>query len=174
LYADGGAATALGSGPGIAEVRAVVCGADGRHHQRFWCEFPASRRFPTRITLEDFEKGGHYIRIDRDHVSQFGREKLPEIIRGGLRQGGASADDVDLFVVSHIYEDVADDAVRTLGLAPDRVLIAGREHGHISSATLPVALDRARADGRVGRGSRVCLAACGAGYAWGSALLEFA
>jgi 3-oxoacyl-[acyl-carrier-protein] synthase-3 len=174
LYADGGAATALGRGPGVAEVRAVVCAADGRHHQRFWCEFPSSRRYPTRITLEDFEAGLHYIRIDRDHVSQFGREKLPEIIRVGLQRGEATIDDVDLFVVSHIFQDVAEDAARALGLAADRVVVAGREHGHMTAASLPVALDRARTAGRIGRGSQVCLAACGAGYAWGSALLEFA
>ncbi len=173
LYADAAAVTALGRGAGIATVSAVVCGADGRHHERFWCEFPASRRYPTRMTMADFDAGLHYIRIDREHVSAFGREKLPEIVRLGLHRAGASADDVDLYVISHIFPDVADDAAGSLGIPADRLIVAGREHGHMTAASLPVALDRARAAGRIGRGARVCLAACGAGYAWGSAFLEF-
>lgn len=174
LFGDGGAVTALGRGPGVAEVTAVTCGADGRHFSRFWCEFPASRRYPTRIVREDLEAGLHYIRIDREHVSAFGREKLPEIARRAVDQAQYSIEDVDLFVLSHVYEDVADSAARALGLSEGRVLIAGREHGHLTAAALPLALDRARAAGRVGPGARVCLAACGAGYAWGAAVLEFA
>ena len=173
LYGDGGSVTALGREGGMARLLAVDCGADGRHHQRFWCEFPASRRYPTRITLEDLEAGLHFIRIDREHVAAFGREKLPQVIRHGVDRANVAIDDVDLFVVSHIFADVAGDAARALGLAPDRVLVASREHGHLTAAALPVALDLARASGRVGRGAKVCLAACGAGYAWGSALLEF-
>lgn len=174
LYGDGAAVAALGKGGGVAEIVAVTCGAAGEHHQRFWCPFPSSRRYPTRITMADLEAGLPYIHIDRDHVAAFGREKLPEIVRAGLQQADRRLDDIDLFLLSHIYEDVASDAAAALGLSPDRVLVAGREHGHLTAAALPLALDRARAAGRVAAGARVCLAACGAGYAWGAAILEFA
>lgn len=173
LYGDGAAATALSRGSGVAELLAIECGADGRHHRRFWCEFPASRRYPQRLLVEDFRAGKHYLKIDRDHVATFGREKLPETIASTLAAGQRRAEDVDLFVLSHVFPEVAEDAARSLGVSDDRLVVAGREHGHLSAASLPIALDEARASGRVESGARVCIAACGAGYAWGAALLEF-
>jgi 3-oxoacyl-[acyl-carrier-protein] synthase III len=174
LYGDAGAATAVGGSGGIATVAAVTCGADGRFYDRFWSEFPSSRRYPTRVTLADLEAGKHYLKIDREHVSQFGREKLPESIRETLAARDARVDDVDLFVLSHVFPEVAQDAARALSLPADRVVVASAERGHLTAASLPIALNLARDAGRVSSGARVCLAACGAGYAWGSALLEFA
>jgi 3-oxoacyl-[acyl-carrier-protein] synthase-3 len=174
LYGDGAAATALSRDSGVAELRAIECGADGRHHQRFWCEFPASRRYPQRLLVEDYRAGKHYLKIDRDHVAAFGRDKLPEAIGSTLAAARRKADEVDLFVLSHVFPEVAEDAARSLGVPDDRLVIAGREHGHLSAASLPIALDEARAIGRIDSGARVCIATCGAGYAWGAALLEFA
>ncbi len=174
LYGDGGGVFALaGEGKGIAEVGAVVSGADGTHYDRFWCEFPSSRRYPTRMMLEDYQAGKHFIRIDRDHVAEFGRAKLPEVIDQVVQVGGVALADVDLFVLSHIFPEVAEDAARARSLASDRLVVASAEHGHLTAGSLPVALDLARRDGRIGSGAKVCLASCGAGYAWGAALLEF-
>lgn len=174
LYGDGGAVTALGSQPGVAEVAMVTTGSDGRHFDRFWCEYPSSRHYPTRMDLADFEAGRHYLKIDRDHVAQFGRDKLPVTVRDAVQRRGIGLDDVDLCILSHVFPEVAEDAARSLGLPGDRFVVAGHDTGHLTAASLPVALDRARAAGRVGEGARVCIAACGAGYAWGAALLEFA
>ncbi len=172
LYGDGGAVAAIGRGDGVASLESVVCGTDGQHYDRFWCEFPASARYPTRMTLDDFRAGGHYLRIDRDHVAAFGREKLPQIAGEALQAAVADGESVDLFVLSHVFPEVAEDAARALGATADRSLVAGAEHGHLTAASLPLALDQARKAGRVGSGARVCLAACGAGYAWGAAVVK--
>jgi 3-oxoacyl-[acyl-carrier-protein] synthase-3 len=47
------------------------------------------------------------------------------------------------------------------------------EHGNTSAATLPLALACARDDGRLRPGARVVLAAFGAGFTWGGAVLEW-
>ncbi len=174
LYGDGGAVAAISGGPGIADVSAVMCGSDGRHYARFWCEYPASKHYPDRISIEDFEAGKHFLQIDRDHVATFGREKLPETVRKTLATRDLPVDQVDLLIVSHVFPEVAEDAARALGLGDDRFVVAGSEHGHLTAASLPVALNEAREAGRIGSGAKVGLAACGAGYAWGAALLEFA
>ena len=170
LYGDGGAVAAVGGGEGIAEVAAVVCGADGRHYDRFWCEFPSSARYPTRMTLEDFRAGGHFMKIDRDHVAAFGREKIPQVVS----EVTSAVDDrsIDLLILSHVFPEVAEESASTLGFAGDRLLIAGVDCGHLTAASLPLALDQARKSGRIAGGARVCLAACGAGYAWGATVLD--
>ena len=171
LYADGAAVAVLGGRDG-AGLESIVCHADGRHLDRFWIEYPASRQHPLRITVENIRSGGIYPRIDREHVATFGREQLPAVVGEALDQAGVGAAQVDAFILSHILPGVVEDSARTLGLSAAQVIDAGAAHGHLTAATLPVALSEALASGRLARGARVCLAACGAGYAWGAAVLR--
>lgn len=171
LYADGAAVAILGAGDG-AGLESIVCHADGRHLERFWIEYPSSRQHPLRITVEDLRAGKHYPRIDREHVAEFALEQLPAVVREALAGAGVEAAAVDAFVISHVLPGIATRAAAALGLPPERVIDAGAAHGHLTAATLPVALSEALASGRLTRGARVCLAACGAGYAWGAAVLR--
>jgi 3-oxoacyl-[acyl-carrier-protein] synthase III len=57
-------------------------------------------------------------------------------------------------------------------LQRDRVDVPSARHGHLTAAALPVALSEALVSGQVGEGAIVGLAACGAGFAWGAAIVE--
>jgi 3-oxoacyl-[acyl-carrier-protein] synthase-3 len=154
--------------PGL---ESVVVHGDGRHHQRFWIEYPSSRQHPLRITLEDFHAGRHFPAIDFDHVEHFGIEMLPAVVGEALTAAHTTADRIDCFVLSHILPSVVARSAEALRIPAAKMLDAGAAHGHLSAATLPVALSEARAAGRLGPGARVCLAACGAGYGWGAAVV---
>ena len=175
LFGDGAAVAILGPPPsstsGSAALEAVVCHSDGRQHDRFWCEYPASRQHPMRITLEQFTAGKHFPAIDFGAVESFGREHMPAAIREVLERAGRTLDDVDCFISSHVIPSVAEESARQLGVPSSRHVIAGDRHGHLTAASLPVALREVIDAGRVGPGARVCLATCGAGFAWGAAVL---
>jgi 3-oxoacyl-[acyl-carrier-protein] synthase-3 len=170
LYGDGAAVAVLGAGEGGCE--AIVVHSDGRHFDRFWIEYPSSRQHPLRITVENLRAGKHYPRIDRDAVTALALAQLPAVVREACERAGASLAQIDLFILSHVLPDVAARCADRLGLAADAWLDAGAAHGHLTAATLPVALSEALASGRIGRGARVCLATCGAGAAWGAAVLR--
>jgi 3-oxoacyl-[acyl-carrier-protein] synthase-3 len=171
LYGDGAAVTILGSGRGP-RVAAVCSGADGRHFDRFWIEYPSSRQHPLRVTPEDLRAGKHYPRIDFEAVAGFARERLPEVVRRVVGDAGTALEKVDCFIFSHVLPGVAEEAAAALGIAAARLRVAGAEHGHLTAASLPVALSEAVQAGALAAGSRVCLATCGAGYTWGAAVLE--
>jgi 3-oxoacyl-[acyl-carrier-protein] synthase-3 len=171
LYGDAAAVAVLGHGPSGPGVEAVVCHTDGRRHTEFWCEYPASRQHPVRITAADVHAGRHYPTLDFDAVAAFGREQLPAVVGEVLARADRSLGRVDLFVFSHIVPGVVQSAAEALGVSAARLLDAGAAHGHLTAATLPVALNEAVESGRVGPGSAVCLATCGAGFAWGAAVL---
>ena len=170
LYGDGAAVAMLGedSGSGLA---AVVCHADGRLYERFWIECPSSRQHPLRITVDDMRAGKHFPSLDVEHVERFGVERLPEVVREALAAAGTTIDGVDCFILSHVLPSVVERSAAALNIPAAKLVTAGSVHGHLTAASLPVALNEARAAGRVGAGARVCLAACGAGYAWGAAVL---
>jgi 3-oxoacyl-[acyl-carrier-protein] synthase-3 len=172
LYGDGAAAVVLSSRGGSASLAATVLHADGRHYDRFWCEYPSSRRHPLRITVEALEAGRHYPEIDLERVRELGCEKLPAVVEEVLAACGVGAAEVDCFILSHILPEVVEASARSLGVPAGRLVDAGQAHGHLTAASLPVALSEALASGRLGKGARVCLAACGAGFTWGAALLR--
>jgi 3-oxoacyl-[acyl-carrier-protein] synthase-3 len=171
LYGDGAAAVVLGPARNGVGLRSVVCHTDGRGHDRFWCEYPASRQHPVRVTLENLRAGRHFPTLDFDAVSQFGRTQLPAVIAEALAQAAVPADRIDCFLLSHILPDVVADAARTAGIPANKLIDAGARHGHLTAASLPVALGEALAEGRIGPGATLCLAACGAGFTWGAAVL---
>lgn len=171
LFGDGAAVCAL-TGRDGAGLEAVVCHTDGRHHQRFWIEYPCSRQHPLRITVENLRAGTHYPRLDRAHLAAFAAEALPAVVHEAAARAAVGLDAIDAFVISHVLPGVAAGAASTLGVPAARVIDAGAAHGHLTAATLPLALSEALASGRLGPGARVCLAACGAGYAWGAAILR--
>ncbi|MGH7787809.1 MAG: 3-oxoacyl-ACP synthase III family protein [Candidatus Binatia bacterium] len=169
LYGDGAAVAILGAdGSGL---EAVVCHSDGRHHEQFWIQYPSSRQHPVRITAENLRSGGQYPQLDRPALEAFADRHLPDVVREALAAAGQGAGAVDCFIISHILPGVAARSATALGLADGRWIDAGAAHGHLGAATLPVALSEAMAAGRLGRGARVCLATCGAGFAWGAAVV---
>jgi 3-oxoacyl-[acyl-carrier-protein] synthase III len=170
LYGDGAAVTILGERDG-AGLESVVCHSDGRHHERFWVEYPSSRQHPLRITVDDLRAGKHFPSLDVAHVEAFGVEQLPAVVREAVAAAGTALERVDCCILSHVLPNVVERSAAVLGVRSDRLLDAGQTHGHLTAASLPVALSEARAAGRLDRGARVCLAACGAGYAWGAAVL---
>ena len=170
LYGDGAAVSVLGERAG-AGLESVVCHTDGRHYDRFWVEYPSSRQHPLRITVDDMRAGKHFPWLAPEHVEAFGVEHLPAVVREALARAQTSAEHIDCFILSHVLPRVVERSAAALKIPAAKLIVAGQMHGHLSAAALPVALSEARAAGRVARGARVCLAACGAGYAWGAAVL---
>ena len=55
----------------------------------------------------------------------------------------------------------------------DKVMVNLDKYGNTSAASIPVALDEARRQGRIKAGDIVLLNAFGAGFAWGAAVVKF-
>ncbi len=171
LFGDGAGVAILGPSVNNSGIEAMVTHSDGSWHRAFWCEYPASRQHPRRITREDFCLGKHLPVIDRDAVASFGRECLPRVVREATEQAGRKLGEIDRFFLAHVFPDVALDAARVLGLPADAVSIPSRDYGHLGAAALPVAVSTSLATGALAPGAVVCLAACGSGFAWGAAVL---
>jgi 3-oxoacyl-[acyl-carrier-protein] synthase-3 len=170
-YGDGAAVAMLGQDDRAGGVESIVCHTDGRYYDRFWGEYPSSRQHPSRLTVESFRKGLHFPAVDAEAVRTFGDEHLPEVIREALGKAHASLEQVDCFILSHVFPDVVERSAAALSIPSSKMIVAGATEGHLTAASLPVALSKAVQDGRLAPGARVCLAACGAGFAWGAAVL---
>jgi 3-oxoacyl-[acyl-carrier-protein] synthase-3 len=171
LYGDGAGVAVVGKGNGGSCVRSTALHTDGRRHDRFWCEYPSSRQHPLRMTVENFREGRHFLTVDVEAVRRFGEESLPAVIEEALRAADTTADRVDRYIIAHLLPEVAEATAVRLRIASSRLNIPATRHGHLTAAALPVALSEEVAASRLGPGATVCLAASGAGFAWGAAVV---
>ncbi len=153
-------------------VRSVHLAADGVGAKELWLEAPASMYDP-RLTLEMMEQRRHYPKMNGKQVFRWAVEKMPEIARAALSAQGMSPSDVDLFVPHQANMRINQAVAEKLGIPHDRVVHNIERYGNTTAATIPIGISESWKDGKIVEGSRVLMAAFGAGFTWGSAIVEF-
>jgi 3-oxoacyl-[acyl-carrier-protein] synthase-3 len=168
--ADGAAAVVVGRGGRGPRVRALCWSTDGTLAERFWCEYPASRQYPVRITAQNLAEGRHFPTADLDALAGVVEARLADAGREALDDAGFRAGELDLAIIDYVVPERARAAARALGIADARLVVPTADFGHVMAGGLPMALaQRAR---ELRPGARVLLAAAGPGLAWGAAALE--
>ena len=115
---------------------------------------------------------GH-LRMDGPEVFRHAVTKISEVIGTTLDQAGYKASDIDWFVPHQANKRILDGAAKKLGLDKNRIIITLDKHANTSAASIPLALNTARADGRIKTGDLVLLEAMGGGFTWGAVLLRW-
>ncbi len=113
------------------------------------------------------------VEMDGQAVFRHAVARLAEVTLAACEAAGAPLEAIDLFVYHQANARILRAVGDRLGLDPARVVDAIGPHGNTSAASIPLALDAARRDGRLRDGTRVLLAAFGAGFSWGGAVLEW-
>jgi 3-oxoacyl-[acyl-carrier-protein] synthase-3 len=91
-----------------------------------------------------------------------------------LASAGLRIEDIDLFVPHQANLRIMTAVADGLGLSRERMVVTIDRYGNTSSATIPIALAHAEANGQLQPGDRVLLSTIGAGLTWGATVLEWA
>lgn len=117
---------------------------------------------------------GHgFIRMNGQQVFKLAVKSLAESCEEVCAMAGLSPKDVDVWVPHQANVRIIEMIARKLGIAPEKTVITVDRHGNTSAASVPLALDKALAAGRIRTGDTVLLQGVGAGMAWGSVLLRW-
>ncbi len=68
---------------------------------------------------------------------------------------------------------IIDGAIKKLGITDDKIHYIINKYGNISSASIPVAMDEAKRDGKLKKGDNMVLVAFGGGLTWGSMAVKW-
>jgi 3-oxoacyl-[acyl-carrier-protein] synthase-3 len=98
---------------------------------------------------------------------------MAEACDEALSRAGVTADEIDLLVPHQANLRIIEATAKHAGIPMSKVMVNLDRYGNTSSASIPLALDQAVAEGRVKPGSLVLLVAFGAGFTWGSAVLRW-
>jgi 3-oxoacyl-[acyl-carrier-protein] synthase-3 len=113
------------------------------------------------------------IRMDGHTTFNAAVAALTQSTRDACGLAGVALDDVDLFVYHQANGRITRAVAERLELPEARVADYVAETGNTSAASIPLALELARRDGRLNAGDTVLVAAVGAGFTWGATVLEW-
>lgn len=173
LFGDGAGAVLVGKSTRDDQgVLSIALHADGAGAQSLWVEAPASRVMP-RLSKEMLDEGRHYPKMDGKAVFRAATDKMPEVAHEVLAKAGLAPSDVDLFVPHQANMRINQMVGAKLGIPEERTVHNIERYGNTTAATIPIGLSEAWAEGRLSPGTRVLLAAFGAGFTWAGAVVRF-
>ncbi|MEO1172313.1 MAG: beta-ketoacyl-ACP synthase III [Myxococcota bacterium] len=173
IFGDGAAACLLGPTDDDSKgVRTVTVHADGRHAEELHCSYPSSALNP-RVTVENIEKGLQFPLMNGKNVFKHAVTRMPEAIMDVVGREGLTPKDIDLLIPHQANLRISEMVQKRLELRDDQVFNNIQKYGNTTAASIPLALDEARKEGRISDGSLVCFAAFGAGFTWGAGLVRF-
>src|SRR5438067_904818 len=123
---------------------------------------------------ETVEKGMHFVHQDGQAVFKFAVRKMAEASEKILTRNNFKGCDVDAFIPHQANLRIISATGDRLGLNKDAVIVNIDEFGNTTAATIPLAMQTARDQGRLKKNDLVLLAAVGAGFTVGATLLRWA
>jgi 3-oxoacyl-[acyl-carrier-protein] synthase III len=115
----------------------------------------------------------HYMKMAGREVFKAAVRTMADACDEALIRAGLTADQVDLLVPHQANLRIIEAIAKHAGFPMSRVMVNLERYGNTSSASIPLALEQAVAEGRVGPGSVILLVAFGAGFTWGSAVIRW-
>ena len=167
LFGDGAGAVVLEAQPqpGLSSDRGILFAclrSDGRHKSKLYVDGgPSSTGTVGHLRMEGREVFRHAVAM------------ISDVIECAFEATGYTSADLDWFVPHQANKRIIDGSAHKLGIDPGKVVTTVDRHGNTSAASIPLALDVARSDGRIKRGDLVLLEAMGGGFTWGAILLRW-
>jgi 3-oxoacyl-[acyl-carrier-protein] synthase-3 len=124
-------------------------------------------------THETVDKKMHYIFQDGPAVYKFAVRKMAEATTKLLERNGVTGADLGCFIPHQANKRIITSTADRLGMDPERVIINIEKYGNTSAGTIPLAMETAVEEGKLKKGDLVLLAAVGAGFTVGAALLRW-
>lgn len=170
LFGDGaGAAVVAGSDKPGGIVDTFLKGDGSLSHL---LQVPAGGgRMP--ITRDNINNGDRFIQMEGPDVFKSAVKAMGEAATQILRRTGMRSDDISLMIPHQANMRIIEATARRIRLPMDRVFVNIHKYGNTSAASVPIALDEAVREERINSGDKILLVAFGAGFTWGSALIEW-
>jgi 3-oxoacyl-[acyl-carrier-protein] synthase III len=125
-------------------------------------------------THETVDKKMHYVHQDGQAVFKFAVRKQTELCEKLLERNGLKGSDIDAFIPHQANKRIIMATADRLGLKPENIIINIDRFGNTTAGTIPLAMDSARQEGKLKKGSLVLAASVGAGFTVGATLLRWA
>jgi 3-oxoacyl-[acyl-carrier-protein] synthase-3 len=170
LFGDGAGAVVLGASNNGNGILSTKLRTDGSYAKTLYVPAGGSLKPANCKTVERNE---HTITMNGKEVFKIAVRSMEDISREALEEAGVRIDEVSLVIPHQANRRIIVALAERLGVSMDKVMVNLEKYGNTSAASIPVALDEAKRQGRIQKGNVVLLNAFGAGFAWGAAVVKF-
>ncbi|MDQ3689452.1 MAG: ketoacyl-ACP synthase III, partial [Chloroflexota bacterium] len=118
-------------------------------------------------------EGGHFVHMAGKEVYRYATRQLAESAQAALRHASLTVDDVDQFLFHQANLRIIENVQNAVGIPAEKTYLNIVRYGNTSAASVPMALVEALAEDRIRPGDRLLMAAFGAGYTAGAAVVEW-
>ncbi len=125
-------------------------------------------------THETVDKKMHYVHQDGQAVFKYAVRKMAEVCERLLDRNRIRGEDITAFIPHQANRRIITATADRLSLRPESVIINIDRYGNTTAATIPLAMQTAREEGKLNKGDLVLLASVGAGFTVGATLLRWA
>jgi len=170
LFGDGAGAVVLGASQNGSGILSTRLRTDGSYVRTLYVPAGGSLK---PATPETVQRNEHTITMNGKEVFKIAVRSMEEISRQALAEADVPVSQVSLVIPHQANRRIIVALAERLGIPMDRVMVNVDKYGNTSAASIPVALDEAKRQGRIKSGDIVLLNAFGAGFAWGAAVIKF-
>jgi 3-oxoacyl-[acyl-carrier-protein] synthase-3 len=170
LFGDGAGATIVKRAEDGRGILSSYMKSDGTLAELLWRP-GGGAKIPLDIAVLD--ERSHYVKMAGPEVFKSAVRAMCEAAETALQRAGVTSDDIDLLVPHQANIRIIEATAKYAKMPMDRVFVNVDRYGNMSSASIPVALDEAREQGRIGDGSLVLMVAFGAGFTWAANVVRF-
>ena len=165
LFADGAGAAILKP----SDDRGIIfseLGANGEYAELLHVPYGTSRK-PKTPNEDDYT-----LKMSGNEVFKVAVKTLEEIAIDALVKSNLESKDIDWFIPHQANMRIIQAVAKRLELPEEKVILSMDIHGNTSAASIPLAFDRAIQDGRIKEGDTILMQSFGAGFTWGSVILD--
>ncbi|GAB4230152.1 MAG: ketoacyl-ACP synthase III [Deltaproteobacteria bacterium] len=169
LFGDGAGAAVLSECPDGEGVLSCHLHSDGDLWELIYCPGGGTAH---PYSPEMMEQRLRAIRMAGNETFKHAVLRMVDVSKEALDRNGVSVDEVKLFIPHQANLRIIQVVGKRLGIPPERVFVNLDRYGNTSSASIPIALSEAKAQGRFAPGDLVLVTAFGGGLTWASALMR--
>ncbi len=170
LFGDGAGAAVMVASDGKSGILSSNWGCDGNLAPLLYQPAGGTRMPTSEQTLREM---AHTVHMEGNQVFKHAVRAMGNSSVKALRDAGITAREVDIFIPHQANIRIMEEARVRAEIPPERMYVVLHKYGNMSAATIPVAIDEAREEGKIKDGDLVLLTAFGTGFTWAAMVLRW-
>ncbi len=123
------------------------------------------------ISFQDIQKT--YINMDGGEIFKFAVKKVPECIEALLEKIHMDKDEIDKYLLHQANSRIIEGIAKRSKIPLKKIPLNIEDYGNVSSACIPMLLDKLKGLDEIKAGDKIIMAGFGAGLSYGATYLEF-
>ncbi len=170
LFGDGAGACVMKQSDGKKGILGTYIKSDGTLSELLTMQGGGTKY--SHLNPENDEKV-NYITMEGREVFKHAIINMVEASRLIIDKVGLKCSDIDLLIPHQANIRIIESVAKKLKIPKQKVFVNLDKYGNTSAASIPIALDEAKKEGRIDDGDLCLIVGFGGGFTWGSAIIRF-